>query len=130
MDGGRVDRSAPPASPGGPSARRGRGGTEGEVILDPFPGSEHVDPALVLAGPGYTSMPQGRHPLARLALGCAAVGMVIAPLLVLSLLMGAVALLPAWDREGVGTHHALAAVVISLVGLGAWALLLVQVFAA
>lgn len=130
-EGAGVRNDAPGHSAGAQYASSGTPGHSAPghsaALPTPFPGTEYVDPAQVFAGPGYTSPPEPTHRLASVALILATLGVVIAPLLVISLILAALALLPAVDREGVGAHTALAALVVSLAGVGAWALFLVQI---
>lgn len=88
----------------------------------PFPGTESVDPERVFRGPGYTAPTPPSNGTASTALWFTLAGVFLPPLLLVSLILGAIGLIRAPRLAGVGGRAAGGALAVSLVLLGLWGL--------
>ncbi|MGO3795942.1 MAG: hypothetical protein ACTJGR_02335, partial [Pauljensenia sp.] len=127
------DMTPRPPTPGpGPGDRFGappRSDRETPVVATPFPGAEDVDAVAVFRGPGYTSPLPPTNGLSTSALWLTVVGVFLPPVLVISALLGAIGLARAPRLHGVGARAGGAALAISLVLIGLWALIYVLILA-
>lgn len=92
-----------------------------------FPGTEDVDPARVFATPGYTGPQPPSTAMAQTALWLAVPGLVLPIFLPLAVILAGVALLRARRTRHAGHHTALAALIVSLVGILLWGALYVLI---
>lgn len=125
------DMTPRPPTPG-PGDRFGappRSDRETPVVATPFPGAEDVDAVAVFRGPGYTSPLPPTNGLSTSALWLTVVGVFLPPVLVISALLGAMGLARAPRLHGVGARAGGAALAISLVLIGLWALIYVLILA-
>ena len=94
-----------------------------EFSPENFPDLNRVDPAVVFAGPGYTSMPMPVNGVATAALWISVPAVILAPLAILSLMLGIAGLMLSQARFGVGQREAIAAMVISALTILLWVML-------
>ena len=78
-----------------------------------FPGTESVDPSIVLGAPGYTSYPEARNGVATAALWLSLPGIVLFPLAIVVLILGVSGLIVAGQNQGVGRRQAIGSLIIS-----------------
>lgn len=129
----RVASSAPTAAttpgPGDRFAATPRTDRQAPTGPVPFPGSEAVDAAAVFRGPGYTAPLPPTNGLSTTALWLTVVGVFLPPVLVVSALLGGIGLARAPRLHRVGARAGGAALAISLVLIGLWALIYVLIIA-
>ncbi|MCD4548849.1 MULTISPECIES: hypothetical protein [unclassified Schaalia] len=90
-----------------------------------FPENERTDPAIVFAGPGYTSMPLPANGVATVALWLAPPAIVLFPLAVIVLILGIVGVIVAQGQQGYGKNRSIAAIITSTLTLLLWLLLFI-----
>ncbi len=108
------DRFAAPATMTAPSSA-----TFGSRSA-PFPGTEGLDPTMVVRGPGYTAPPSPTNPLAQVALWVSVPSLLVPPLLIVTAVLGVIAWILASRRQNVGGQAARGATAISATGILLW----------
>lgn len=89
-----------------------------------FPGLEHLNPAAIFAGPGYTAPLPRRSAWGRASVVLAAVGLVAFFLLPFALIAGIVGMSQTADGTTAGRSAARAGLTLSIMGTVVWLALL------
>lgn len=121
-------QTGPHAGDGYWRATSGRLGNTDTWATQAFPGTENVDPAVVFAQPGYTSMPMPSNGVARIALWMAPGSLLLPILANLSLILGIVGWIRSVSLGGAGRRESLGAIALSLTMIVLTGLFMAMVF--